>query len=418
MKIIRALFNCGVPDQPKETSVDVASLQRPARGRQYKWFWWGAAGLVLFVVLHGYVRCVLKYGDLTALIRFGSDFESVVVPTLREEKRVTFPGPGFDGQFYVQQSTDPLLRKPETQAALDNVTVRGRRVLFPAVAWLLSGGGHGRFLLWVYPQINLAAWLALGVMAWRTLRLENSVMAIVAFCAIVLGPGAIESASRALPDLPAFLLAFWAIGVPGITGALLLGLAGLGRETTLLAWPSRAGEVAQFRGNARKWLIDGAVAVAPLALWMLSLHFRFGGGGAGVDGGNLGTPFSGLGARVREIFTHLSARPVAGVGDFFLHPAVQCGFLVVAVLTQVVFLLKHRRIDDPLWRWGILSGILGLCLGWSTWEAFYTVTRHVLPMHLAFNVLLARSNSRSPWFWLLLGNLHVLPRVLFWLDFH
>jgi hypothetical protein len=328
-------------------------------------------------------------------------------------------GNGFDGQFYAQLSTDPLLLKAETPTAMDNVTVRARRVLLPVLTWLLSIGGQAWLALWVYPLLNLAAWLMLGVVAWRILRPTGTGVAIGAFLAIVLGPGAVESASRALPDLPAFVIAFASLGIAGFGGAFMLSLAALGRETTLLAWPGRVGELRDWKTNWRRWLIDGALTVAPLALWMLSLQLRFGGGGAGVDGGNLGLPLSGLFARLKEIAAHLSAQPVASVSDLILHPALQCGLLIVSVVTQMIFLLKKPCWNDALWRWGVLAGALGLCLGWATWEAFYTVTRHLLPLHVAFNLLLVRSETggRSQWWWLIVGNLHVLPRVLYWMDY-
>lgn len=392
----------------------------PKDGAAGSWIWWLAAGLALVVALSGYVRCIVQYGDLAPMIRFGREFETTVVPVVRAQPHHVQPGNGFDGQFYAQLSTDPLLLKPETALAMDNVSVRPRRILLPAVTWLLSFGGQARLALWVYPLINLFAWLALGVVVWRILKPQGEGLAAGAFLAIVLGPGVIESASRALTDLPAILLAFLSLGVSGFGGAFVLSLAALGRETTLLAWPGRVGELTRWPTNWRRWFLDGALTIAPLAVWMVSLHLRFGGGGAGVDGGNLGLPLSGLLTRLREIAAHLSAQPIATLSDLILHPAVQCGVLVVSAVTQLIFLLKKPLWNDSLWRWGVLAGTLGLCLGWATWEAFYTVTRHLLPLHLAFNLLLARSETRgrSTWLWLILGNLYVLPRVLYWVDFH
>jgi len=388
------------------------------RGRTRAWAWWVAAGLALAVILSGYVRCFTKYGDLTPLIRFGSEFDATVVPSIRAQPHHVQNGDGFDGQFYTQLGTDPLLLKPETPVAMDNTSVRPRRIMLPVLTWLLSAGGQAWLVLWVYPLLNLAAWLALGVVTWRILRPMGNDVAVGAFLAIVLGPGAVESASRAVTDLSAFMLAFLSLGIAGYGGAVVLSLAALGRETTLLAWPGRMGELARWPTSWRRWLLDGAISVAPLAVWMVSLQLRFGSGGAGVDGGNLGLPLSGLFTRLKEIASHLSAQPVASVSDLLLHPAIQCGLLIVSVLTQLIFLLKNPQRNDALWRWGVLAGTLGLCLGWATWEAFYTVTRHLLPLHVAFNLLLVRSENRAVWFWLIIGNLHVLPRVLYWVDFH
>lgn len=436
-----------VPISGSATPMHKTATNAAERAQTRARVWWIAAGLALAVVLSGYIRCLAKYGDLTPMIRFGSEFEATVVPDIRAQTHHVHQGHGFDAQFYVQLGTDPLLLKPETPGAMDNTSVRPRRILLPALTWLLSAGGQAWLALWIYPLLNLVAWLALGVVVWRILRPASANLVgpdigprlaagnaegastkvepyeakrIGAFLAIVLGPGVVESASRAVTDLPAFLLAFASLSLAGFGGAFVLSLAALGRETTLLAWPGRVGELRDWKTNGWRWLLDGAIAVTPLAVWMVSLHLRFGGGGAGVDGGNLGLPLSGLFTRLKEIAAHLSAQPVASVSDLILHPAIQCALLIVSVVTQMIFLLKKPRWNDALWRWGLLAGTLGLCLGWATWEAFYTVTRHLLPLHVAFNILLVRSetNERSAWLWLVIGNLHVLPRVLYWVGFH
>jgi hypothetical protein len=364
-----------------------------------------------------FLRCVVVRGDLTPLIRFGQDFDSTTVPALRSVPHSIQPGAGFDGQFYAQLSADPLLLKPETAPALDNVTVRARRVLLPMLTWALTGGNMGR-VLWVYPLLNLFAWIALAVLSWWVLSRETGLLAPAAFLAIVLGPGAVESASRALPDLPAFVIAFASLGVPTLGGAMLLAVAALGRETTLLAWPGRMGDLAGCRTDWRRWLVDGLITVVPLALWMLSLHLRFG-GGQRLDGTNLGLPLSGMVSRFGEIVGQFSVRPIASTADLFLHPAMQSCFLILSVLVQLSYLIMRPRSEEPIWRWGVLAGVLALCLSWSTWEAFYTITRHLLPLHMAFNVLLAKTPGRQGrgWVWFVLGNLYILPRAMFWLDY-
>jgi hypothetical protein len=217
--------------------------------------------------------------------------------------------------------------------------------------------------------------------------------------------------------MPAFVIAFASLGVPTLGGAVLLAIAGLGRETVFLAWPARQFIDGAWFSSWRRWVVDGAVTVAPLALWMLSLQLRFGGGGAGVDGGNLGLPLSGLASRIGEISAQFSVRPIASAGDLILHPAMQSCMLLVSVLAQMVYLITRPSRKDPIWRWGIFAGGLVLCLGWPTWEAFYTITRHLLPLHMAFNLLLARSLCSHRWSWFALGNLYAIPRVLLWISF-
>jgi hypothetical protein len=91
--------------------------------------------------------------------------------------------------------------------------------------------------------------------------------------------------------------------------------------------------------------------------------------------------------------------------------------LITSVLSQAVFMIARPQWRHAAWRWGVLSGVFALCLDWKTWEAFYTVTRHLLPLHLAFNLLLAKTSSPRRWTWFALGNLYVVPRALFWIGF-
>ncbi len=397
---------------PSGAAATASRGSNEAGGRH--WAWWIALVVAAAFILVPYGRCIAKRGDLTSLIRFGRDFDSRLVPALRAQPHFVYPGTGFDGQFYAQLSADPLLLDPKTAPALDGVTLRARRILLPAVTWTLSGGSP-RLVLWIYPLLNLVAWAGLAVMAWRILPRDGRAGPVV-FLAIVLGPGAVESASRALPDLPAFVIAFASFGVPALGGAMLLAAAALGRETALLAWPGRLGGLPDWRTNWRRWAVDGTVTVAPLALWMLSLYLRFGFGGR-VNGGNFGLPVAGMAGRVGEIAAQFSAHPLAGASDLLLAPPMQSCVLIGSVLVQFFYLVAHPQWRDAAWRWGVLAGLLALCLSWSTWEAFYTVTRHLLPLHLAFNLLLAKTPSPHRWTWFALGNLYVIPRALFWIGF-
>jgi hypothetical protein len=65
---------------------------------------------------------------------------------------------GDDGQYYFA-----LARKPWRRAhvGLDLMAARHLRILYPAVAWLCSGG-NARLLLWILPAVNLAAIFSLG----------------------------------------------------------------------------------------------------------------------------------------------------------------------------------------------------------------------------------------------------------------
>jgi len=80
---------------------------------------------------------------------------------------------------------------------------------------------------------------------------------------------------------------------------------------------------------------------------------------------------------------------------------------VLSLGTQVGFLLSRRRLAEPWGRVGAVFALFTLTLGWPVWEGnLSAATRVVLPMTLAFNVLVPR--TRRGLVLLLVGNLTVL----------
>jgi hypothetical protein len=80
---------------------------------------------------------------------------------------------------------------------------------------------------------------------------------------------------------------------------------------------------------------------------------------------------------------------------------------LVALSTQAVVLLWMRDWRNPWWRLGFMYVGLMLIVGQAVWEGHPgAVSRVVIPMTLAFNVLL----TRVRWFWPLwiLGNASLL----------
>src|SRR5581483_1166398 len=113
-------------------------------------------------LLGGYLAAF--HGDLSALVCVGQ--EQIGTPPY-EAVRVGFATGGFDGQFYYVIARNPWIWHP---ADLDVPGVRHVRLLYPALAWALSGGGDPRHLFWALPLINLAA---IAGLAWLGVRLAQ-----------------------------------------------------------------------------------------------------------------------------------------------------------------------------------------------------------------------------------------------------
>src|SRR5690606_11615145 len=78
-----------------------------------------------------------------------------------------YPGsPGFDAQFYLYIAHD-LRDQYGVSAHLDNQTLRFRRILFPALAAVLSFGQPS----WVTPAYVVVMWLAITLGVYGLARL-------------------------------------------------------------------------------------------------------------------------------------------------------------------------------------------------------------------------------------------------------
>src|SRR5262245_54954748 len=76
-----------------------------------------------------------------------------------EAIRVGFPAGGLDGQYYYTLARDPWRRHDAT--VIDLPAYRHARILYPGLAWALSGGDP-EWLLWILPAINLIAIVGLA----------------------------------------------------------------------------------------------------------------------------------------------------------------------------------------------------------------------------------------------------------------
>jgi len=90
---------------------------------------------------------VLLWQALTVHYNYQDDWSSLfhtgsylrLPPAIAAEDTFRFQGPGYDGQFYHFVAHDPFLRAG-TQQYVDNPRLRWRRILVPALAWLLAAG--------------------------------------------------------------------------------------------------------------------------------------------------------------------------------------------------------------------------------------------------------------------------------------
>jgi hypothetical protein len=188
----------------------------------------GAAGALGAAFILGYVA--LYGGHLSALVC--ADREKIGRPPF-EAVKVGFPAQGFDGQYYYVLARDPWHR---TEAFIDLPAYRHSRIVYPALAWLISGG-DARALLWILPAVN---WLALVGIAWLGALIARHYGRTPWWGLVLpLALNAIPPALRNLTDPVATftaiaVVAAWAFRCRAWTFAPLCALALLAREQNLL----------------------------------------------------------------------------------------------------------------------------------------------------------------------------------------
>jgi hypothetical protein len=352
-------------------------------------------------------------GGLLSLIQFGAFFED------RQLEAVQAVGPplastphGYDGQFYAQIAIDPSLQDPQLSKAVDNLAWRGKRIGTSFLAYCLGMGNPSR-ILYAYALINFLCWGGLLFGIYQVFGFKARHTFLLAF-AVLCGTGTLLSLQRALIDLPALLLAFAALYAPlkDWKKALLLGIAGLFKETALLSAPFLLSK-ASLR-QTRFFLTHAVLLALPFFAWWAYIQFFVDSDKALKSAQLFDIPLLGIttkliastGALAKQIGSH-------GVFHFSL---INLSFELlapIALLAQAVFFIKKPLWGDPVWRWGIGFALLVLLLGPRIWEEQAAYCRILLPLTAGFNLLLFQQyKGKKYYIWYTLANVGMFALAL------
>jgi hypothetical protein len=323
---------------------------------------------------------------LTKLLEVGPVFLPRALPQFQALNPATTHRLGYDGQFYVQVAMDPLLRNPRLGHALDVPEYRSRRILMPALAWLLGAGQPGAIVT-AYILLHIASWY---VLLWLLVHFERpeTIQDWLCIAVIVLTTGALASLQRSLSDLPAAALLVGAAVLAGRSRTLLLALAVLTRETcAICAWAPvvdlRKGPHRFWRGAAHICAI-----ILPFLVWAIYARSRFQKHFYGED--NFAWPFEGW------IYGPILA---------LVHGHRGPGFAGLSLLVELAYLMSRPRLDSFYWRVAISFGIASCFLSDEPLGSDVSFTRDLLPMTIGFNVLLMRESPIKFTLWFLAGNI-------------
>jgi hypothetical protein len=327
---------------PRASAGRLARLDRPALAALI-----ALGGWLVFVVarLAGWAR-----GQLSLFIASGTRYSH---PALMFPRIAHVKGKGYDGQFYYRFAFDPFNWHLTAYGITIDHPYRYTRIGYSVVAWLLSGGGHGRLLPLALAGVNLAgvaamAWLG-GLLAQAAGRHALCGLLLAAYFGLVVSVGRDTCEPLAGACLLGGLLAYRHRRFP--LAAALIGYAVFTNEPVLV-FPVALGLTrlwAMARGRARPgqpelvWLLPGCLYL--LLQGIQQVVVRGPAGGVADASANLAWPFSALLAGLdRDVhkmsWTHLGTYDYNLIEFAALSAFLVAGFLVLRATTAPV----HERV--------------------------------------------------------------------------
>ncbi len=336
---------------------------------------------------------------------FGKAFLPQALPIVQEINPPARSEHGYDGQFYAQLALSPLLTDPDLPRACDNVQFRARRIGLPMLAYAV-GLGQPVWILQAYSVLNIFFWGALLIALARFVGFTGVRERLLAV-AVLWTSGTLTSVERALADLPSMTISVWGLLLAEtqmVAAGGLLAVAALFRETSVLSFPALAWIDRGHPPRRLAWLVP--LLVTPVTLWFVYVRLQT--PQHSLELNHFSFPFVGW---WEKIAPQLTRRP---------QPLVEL-LAPIAIFVQVTYFALRPRLASPWWRWGCGWAALALVVGAPIWEEQISYCRVLLPLTVAFNVLVYQhERNRNYVLWFLFGNLWLFDRAIAcsprWLD--
>lgn len=378
------------------------------------------AGVTFFLYLLFVIARFIVHGyDISVFI--DASYSLVDVKALHSSVRPT--SGGFDGIFFYRLALDPFT---STQKAFGidfiGAPYRQQRILYPLLAWLISGGGRPDLVPYALLLVNLVMVSLIGWIGAR-LAVENKAPAWLGW-GFSLYPGFVMTVARDLSEATAtfFLLAslFLLRRRQFAFAAVIMALAVLAREMTVIV--AAGAGISWLVSSTDKWRgcpVTGDAALPseqrtrwmgwhalwmPWYVWALPLFVYLGWQGIlwkmwgqmpllASHGGDFGMPFAGFLARFVEAALFWQGGDLVQVVArlvWFLECLLLLGLAATVVAT-------FRSGWSPLHEgcaW-ILFAVLASLMTWELWssdQGFMRVTTDYFAIGL---LLLLGSRGRS-----------------------
>ena len=334
---------------------------------------------------------------------FGERNRTRLVPALRDLPLHFHEDGGYDGQYYAQMATDPLLRDPETDRSLDLAPHRARRILFSWTAYV-AGAGEPARIVQAYAVQNVIVWCILGVLAFRWFP-PTTGRHVALWVAVMYAGGLLWSVRAALLDGPSLLVI--ALGMLALErgrpwlAAGVFGISGLARETNVIAAAAQLDVKAWTWKSAGQIILQLGLVAAPIAIWFDYLYSLYR-SRMYTSGNVMSAPLEWFWWRWQAALSDVLAAGWQAGSRFGL-------LILVSLSVQALFMFARPQLKNPWWRLGCAYAALMLFFGRPLWESDPGALRVLLPMTFAFNVML-KDVAHPLLFWPLLiaGNVSVL----------
>jgi hypothetical protein len=325
-------------------------------------------------------------GDPTGFVQFGSVAAASIQPPAGA--RVLAGSIGYDGQFYYVLALSPDIDR-HVQMVFEAFEYRAQRIAYPAIAWLLSGGGSEGGLPWALLAVNVVFALVAtaAAAAWLRGHGRSGWLAL----AVGLTPGVLMTILRDLTDvvgLAAALGALWAWSERRERlSSIALVVAVLARETMLILAAVLAFDAWRRRRRGEQATHPALLvlpALACFAAWETYATWRFDGEIPWTTApSNL---WQAPGVGVVEALSGLVDQPATEVAWDLAYLAL-CGAAVVAA----VAVLWRDRGPEALFC--ASQAAIVVLLGEVFWIDHWSFTRVTAPLFAS--LLLAGVTARS-----------------------
>jgi len=327
--------------------------------------------------------------ELSALVNAGTSLsDSLSTPS---SLTVIREGDGYDGQFSYRLALDPFTAERSANGmSLDLPAYRHQRILYPAIAWMLSFG-QSTLLPSILALINVAAFVALAWLGAHYARLHGRrALWGLAIAAI---PASIIALANDLGEILLMVCLVAAAiamerGKPVAT-TLALSLAVLSHEHgILLVLAVALVTVSAPELRSRGWWLTWLIPLGLFVIWQIHLTTLWSEAPIRLSIGFLSGPFRGIVSIARQHITSHTVTDILQLAGFAFALALPAACLWALRTTG-----SHRAICMG---WVFATALLFLGTG-LVWEAELSFWRAAaVPLTLGALVLLGSRTWMAP----------------------